>query len=179
EDCIPGYDIIREIHRGGQGVVYEAVQQATRRTVAVKVLLEGPFASERARWRFEREVKLVATLRHPNIIIIHDSGIAHGHYFFAMDYVRGQPLDTHIRLAQPPLRSVVLMFREICDAVAYAHRRGVIHRDLKPSNILVTPEGAPCVLDFGLAMIISEDQQEANRAGLTVPGNLMGTLRYM
>ncbi len=178
-DSIPGYQIIREIHRGGQGVVYEAVQLATRRTVAVKVLLEGPFASERARWRFEREVKLIAALKHPNIIIIHDSGIAHGKYYFAMDYVLGRPLDTHVRVTAPPLRALVSLFRRICDAVAYAHRRGVIHRDLKPSNILVGEDGTPCVLDFGLAKIIGDELAESQQGLVSIAGGLMGTIRYM
>lgn len=176
---IPGYSIIREIHRGGQGVVYEAVQLATRRTVAVKVLLEGPFAGERAKWRFEREVKLIAALKHPNIVIIHDSGIIRGRYYFAMDYVRGQPLDTHVRLATLSVRPIVRLFKQVVAAVAYAHRRGVIHRDLKPSNILVSEEGIPCVLDFGLAKTFG-DQIAESQAGLaSMPGVLMGTLRYM
>ncbi|MEP0843595.1 MAG: serine/threonine protein kinase [Phycisphaerae bacterium] len=176
---VPGYRIIREIHRGGQGVVYEAVQLSTRRTVALKMLLEGAYAGARARWRFEREVKLIAALRHPNIVVIHDSGITAGHYFFAMDYVRGQPLDTHVRLAAPPLREVVRLFRQICDAVAYAHRRGVIHRDLKPSNVLLNESGTPFVLDFGLAKITGEDIQESRAPAVSVAGHLMGTVRYM
>jgi serine/threonine protein kinase len=190
---IPGYDIVREIHRGGQGIVYEAVQLATRRTVAVKVLLEGPLADERARWRFEREVKLVAALKHPNIVVIHDSGITQGRYFFAMDYVRGQPLDTHVRLTwgagvspaktdrmpTPQVSELVRLFKQVVDAVAYAHKRGVIHRDLKPSNILVGEEGVPCVLDFGLAKMIGDELPDTQPGLVSMPGNIMGTLRYM
>lgn len=178
-DAIPGYQVVREIHRGGQGVVYEAVQESTRRTVAVKVLLEGQFAGERAKWRFEREVRLVAALRHPNIVVIHDSGITHGKYYFAMDYVRGQPLDTHVRLARCTIREIVGLFRQICDAVSYAHRRGVIHRDLKPSNILVNENGEPCILDFGLAKIVSDELAQSQAEVVSIAGSLMGTLRYM
>lgn len=178
-DSISGYDIIREIHRGGQGVVYEAVQHSTKRTVAVKVMLEGPFASQRSRWRFEREVRLVAGLKHPNIVAIHDSGIAEGRYYFAMDYVRGQPLDTHVRLAGLSLQDTLRLFVGVCEAVSYAHRRGIIHRDLKPSNILVTEDGDPQVLDFGLAKVISEDKQESQQGLATMPGNILGTVRYM
>jgi hypothetical protein len=96
-----------------------------------------------------------------------------------MDYVRGEPLDTHVRLSQPAIRSLIEMFRLIVDAVAYAHRRGVVHRDLKPSNILVNTEGSPCVLDFGLAKIISDDLQDEQQQLVSVAGGLMGTLRYM
>jgi serine/threonine protein kinase len=175
---IPGYEIVREIHRGGQGVVYEAIQLSTKRTVAVKVLLGESFAGERAKWRFEREVKLIAALKHPNIVVIHDSGITESRYYFAMDYVRGQPLDTHTRLTTPPVRQLVRLFKQITDAVAYAHRRGVIHRDLKPSNILVSEEGAPCVLDFGLAKLVGDEIEELGPL-VSTAGTLMGTLHYM
>ncbi|MDM7998829.1 MAG: serine/threonine-protein kinase, partial [Dehalococcoidia bacterium] len=178
-DGIPGYEIVREIHRGGQGVVYEAVQVSTNRTVAVKVMLEGPFVSERARWRFEREVKLIARLRHPNIVVIHDSGIAQKRYYFAMDYVRGEPLDTHIRLSALPTRGIVRIFLQVCDAVSCAHRHGVIHRDLKPSNILVGDDGRPQVLDFGLAKTADEQREGSGRPLVTMPGQIMGTIRYM
>jgi serine/threonine protein kinase len=177
--AVPGYEIMRELHRGGQGVVYEAIQLSTQRTVAVKVLLEGPFASAASRARFEREVKLVARLKHPNIVAIHDSGITQGRYFFAMDYVRGQPLDTHVRLARLSIRDIVRLCTTVCDAVGHAHRFGVMHRDLKPSNILVSEDGTPYVLDFGLAKLLDEEQA-ASQAGLvSTPGQAMGTLRYM
>jgi serine/threonine protein kinase len=178
-DSIPGYDIVREIHRGGQGVVYEAIQRSTQRTVAVKVLLEGPFASERARWRFEREVRLVAGLKHPNIVVVHDSGVAQGRHYFAMDYVRGQPLDEYVRGHAMSVREVVKLFICISEAVAYAHRRGVMHRDLKPSNILVTEEGTPLVLDFGLAKGADEEAEDSAGGLISLAGHLMGTLRYM
>ncbi len=90
---IEGYEIHGEIHRGGQGVVYRATQLGTKRQVALKVLLEGPFASEHARRRFEREVELAASLRHPDIVTILDSGVSHGRYFFAMEFIDGQRLD--------------------------------------------------------------------------------------
>ncbi len=178
-DSIPGYEIVREIHRGGQGVVYEAIQLSTKRTVAVKVMLEGPFAGERSRWRFEREVKLIARLKHPNIVVIHDSGIGQGRYYFAMDYICGQPLDTHTRLAKLSVRDIVRLFVGVCDAVSYAHRHGIIHRDLKPSNIIVDENGEPQVLDFGLAKITGDEMRESQVGLATQVGQLMGTLRYM
>ncbi|HOW73243.1 MAG TPA: protein kinase [Phycisphaerae bacterium] len=178
-DTFTGYEIVRKISGGGQGVVYEAVQRATRRTVALKVLRGGALADERSRWRFEREVRLIAALKHPNIVIIHDSGVMSGLYYFAMDYVRGQPLDTHIRLTAPPIRQVIQLFKQVCEAIAYAHRRGVIHRDLKPSNILVGDDGTPCVLDFGLAKILNEELEESQRGLVSMPGVMLGTLAYM
>ncbi len=178
-ESIPGYRILREIHRGGQGVVYEAIQVSTGRTVAVKVMLEGVFAGDRSRSRFEREVKLIARLRHPNIVVLHDSGIAQGRYFFAMDYIRGQPLDMHVRLSNSSVRDTVCLFLKVCSAVGYAHRRGVIHRDLKPSNILVGENNEPQVLDFGLAKIIGDEAGKSHDLVVTQTGQLMGTLRYM
>jgi len=176
---MPDYEIQSELHRGGQGVVYEAIQLSTRRKVAVKVILEGPFAGQHSRWRFEREVRLAAALRHPHIVTIHDSGIAHGRYFFALDYVDGQPLDAYARLAKPSIRQLVELVCQVCDAIAYAHRHGVIHRDLKPTNILVDEEGKPYVVDFGLAKAIGEDSHESRPDLVTMPGGVMGTLAYM
>src|SRR5437667_12839890 len=96
DDTFPGYEIIREIHRGGQGLVYQAVQKATRRRVAIKVMKEGPFHSAREMARFEREVQILGQLKHPNIVAVHDSGVAGGHHFFVMDYISGQPLDEYM-----------------------------------------------------------------------------------
>lgn len=134
---LPGYELISEIHRGGQGVVYRARQLGTKRLVALKVLLEGPFAGETARRRFEREVELAASLRHPNIVTILDSGISHGRYYFAMELIEGVRLDQYLRSRRPPLPEVVELLTEICEAVNFAHQRGVLHRDLKPGNILI------------------------------------------
>ncbi len=92
--AIEGYDMVRELQRGGQGVVYQAVQRSTKRKVAIKVLLQGPYASESAKKRFEREIELVAQLKHPNIIpIFHSGKTSDGHHYCVMDYVRGQPLN--------------------------------------------------------------------------------------
>ncbi|TWT45080.1 Serine/threonine-protein kinase PrkC [Phycisphaerae bacterium RAS1] len=95
-DAIPGYELIREIHRGGQGIVYLAMQLATKRKVAVKVILEGRFAGAADRARFEREVQILAALKHPNIVAIHDSGSAGGCFYLVMDYIPGQTLDRYV-----------------------------------------------------------------------------------
>ncbi len=150
-DSFPGYELTREVHRGGQGVVYQAMQKATKRKVAIKVLREGPFAGDRDRARFEREVQILARLNHPGIVAIHESGSAAGRVFFVMDYVAGQPLDVHVASVDRGVRGALVLFAKVCHAVNAAHLRGVIHRDLKPSNIVVDSTGEPHILDFGLA----------------------------
>lgn len=174
---VEGYDVLNEIHRGGQGVVYRAVQASTQRVVALKILLEGPGSSEQARARFQREVQLIARLQHPGIVVIHDSGITRGQYYYAMEFIDGQPLDRYLDAHDLPLRKRVDLFVQVCDAVAYAHQKGVIHRDLKPANILVTSEGKPVVVDFGLAKMEEDDSSSAH--ALTKSGHLLGTYKYM
>jgi len=171
-----GYEVVRELHRGGQGVVFQAMQCSTKRKVAIKVLLEGPYASELSRRRFEREVELVARLKHPNIVPVFDFGVAQdGRQYCVMDYVRGVRLDQYVREKRPTLEEVLRLFTTVCDTVNYAHQRGVIHRDLKPSNIVVDAEGHPKVLDFGLAKQVSGAEEPA----LSVTGQVVGTLPYM
>ena len=173
---IEGYEITRELHRGGQGVVFQAIQKSTKRKVAIKVLLEGPYASKSAKKRFEREIELVAQLQHANIIAVFHSGhTKDGHAFCVMDYVRGLTLDTYVRSKELTLEEVLRLLAIICNAVNYAHQKGVIHRDLKPSNILVDMEGSPKVLDFGLA----KQLLSAERTLVSVTGQVVGTLPYM
>lgn len=182
--AIRGYDDLVEIARGGQGVVFRAVQRSTRRPVAIKVLLDGELASGVARRRFEREIDLVASLRHPNIVSVYDSGATDdGRLYLVMEFVEGVPLDQKWPEAgRAPLREVLTLVALIGDAVQYAHQRGVIHRDLKPSNIRVDSAGQPHILDFGLAKV-SEGQQGAafatiNRATLSTSGQFMGSLPW-
>ena len=177
---IEGYEILEEVHRGGQGVVYRAVQQGTKRPVALKILLEGEFASETTLRRFEREVELAASLRHPNIVTILESGSFDGRYFCAMEFIDGVRLDEFVRSRQLRIGELLLRFTTICDAVNYAHQHGVIHRDLKPSNILVDAAGEPHVLDFGLAKSQrSSSPHETTVALLSLTGQVVGTLAYM
>jgi len=178
--AIEGYEILEEIHRGGQGVVYKAVQKSTKRVIALKVLLRGPHASSRERYRFEREVDLVANLRHPNIVTVYDSGITQGQYYFAMEYIQGERLDVHIRSKEMSLAETMALFGKICAAVAYAHQHGVIHRDLKPSNILIDADNEPHILDFGLAKLSSaSDSSYREDAWVSLTGLPIGTLAFM
>ncbi len=148
---LPGYEFIREIHRGGQGVVYLALQRSTHRRVAIKIMKEGPFAGPEDRSRFDREVRILAHLKHPSIVAIHDSGSAAGCDYFVMDFVEGQPLDDYLKSHPLSIPDLVELFRRICEAVQSAHELGVVHRDLKPGNIRIDTSGVPYILDFGLA----------------------------
>ena len=179
DDEIPGYKIVREIHRGGQGIVYQAIQASTRRKVAVKVLLEGPFAGPNAKRRFEREISVVGSLRHPNIVPIFDSGVTRGGYYFAMEYVRGAPLAQFVRDSKLTVNDTLKLFHKVCLAVDHAHQKGIIHRDLKPSNILVDSNGEPRVLDFGLARVGAQEVDDPEAQPLSLTGQVMGTLAYM
>lgn len=159
-DSIPGYRIVEEISRGGQGVVYRAFQTDTKRPAAIKMLLAGAFATSRQLHRFERETELAAGLRHPNIVTIFQSGAAtDGGRYVAMEFVQGVPLDDYVEDTLGPASggskartdAVMRLMVQVARGVGHAHSAGVIHRDIKPSNILVDEQGVPRVLDFGLA----------------------------
>ncbi len=171
---VHGCVVIREIHRGAQGIVYEAYHEATHRPVAVKVLTRGALRSVRQRARFEREVELAGALRHPGVVTIHDSGITRDALpFVVMELVQGDTLDRYLRAASLPPRRIVELFVLIADAVDHAHQHGIIHRDLKPSNILVDAEGQPRIVDFGIARPEGAESIEVTR-----PGDFIGTLAY-
>ncbi|MGE0481103.1 MAG: serine/threonine-protein kinase, partial [Phycisphaerae bacterium] len=185
---IPGYELLRELHRGGQGVVYHARQQSTKRDVAIKVMRQGPFATLADRARFEREIDTLSRLEHPNIVTVHDAGRAGGFHYFVMPLVAGRPLDEWAADAPPAARrhatpngeradlaaDVLEVFIRVCEAVHAAHLRGIIHRDLKPSNIRVDPSGDPHVLDFGLAKPIDAPRDSA----MTQTGQFVGSLPW-
>lgn len=173
---ITGYEILREIHHGGQGIVYQAVQLSTKRRVAIKVLLEGPYASLASRRRFEREIELIASLKHPNIVSIFDSGLtADQRQYYVMDYVSGMRLQEYVQAKRLSLRDALDLFARIAEAVSFAHQKGVIHRDLKPWNIVVDAEGNPKILDFGLAKAVAGSVDHA----VSMTGQVLGTLPYM
>lgn len=177
DGAIEGYDLLDELHRGGQGVVYRAIQRSTNRTVAIKLLVHGAFATAGERRRFEREVELLARLDVPGIVRIVDSGVSSGRWWFAMDYIDGVPLDRVPR----ERRSVVELIAKVAEAIHAAHLRGVIHRDLKPRNILVDQRGQPHVLDFGLAHerpIGDGDGVGPHAPSVTDPGHFVGSLPW-
>lgn len=180
-----GYDGVIEVARGGQGVVYAATQRSTRRPVAIKVLLDGGLASGVARRRFEREIDVVAGLKHPGIVSVYDSGVTgDGRLYLVMEYIHGRPLDEAVELSQRPgnpaeVRRRVELIARVCDAVHFAHQRGVIHRDLKPSNVRVDDAGEPHVLDFGLAKATGgASAATVAMTALSTAGQFMGSLPW-
>ncbi|MEQ8318570.1 MAG: protein kinase [Phycisphaerales bacterium] len=169
-ETVPGFRIVEEISRGGQGVVYRAMQERPSRPVAIKMLLGGAFATPRQLRRFEREIELAAQLRHPNIVSVYQSGSStDGGRYVAMEFVRGVALDRFVREtlgpAHPGSRSrtdaVMRLGLQVARGVGHAHAAGVIHRDLKPSNVLVDEQGVPRVLDFGLARSSADPRDAA------------------
>ena len=192
---IGGYRILGLLGQGGMGVVWEAEQQHPRRLVALKVMRQGHYVDDLHARMFHREAEILGRLKHPNIAAIYESGHTDdGHDFFAMELVRGATLGEWLRTrpqaaTREELELRLRLFRTICDAVSYAHQRGVIHRDLKPSNVVVTDEaasgtttvGAPLpgvkILDFGLARLTDVETVAASM--LTEVGMIKGTLQYM
>jgi WD40 repeat protein len=180
---IDGYEVHEQIARGSQGVVYRGIQRATKREVAIKVLLGGKFATARQRARFDREVELAAGLRHPNIVTFFDSGTTDdGRHFCVMELVRGLALDVYTARfpgAPPrmPVREALNLFLKLCSALEYAHQRGVIHRDLKPANILIDEAGEPRIVDFGLAKPL-HPELITGHSTMTRTGEFAGTFAY-
>jgi len=173
---IDDYQILARIGEGGMATVWKAIQLSTRREVALKLIGRGAFGSALAQLRFEREVELAARLAHPNIAEVYDSGLRKGLYYYAMRLIDGVRLDRHVTDAKLSQREIAALMRTICQAVQHAHQHGIIHRDLKPSNILVTPEGKPYVVDFGLAKTLDVD---ADSVTVSFEGSIAGTVAFM
>jgi len=167
------YKIIEEVGRGGFAVVYKAVDTTLDRTVALKSLdprLSGePTFAE----RFQREAKLAANLKHPNVVMIHEFGWEAGTGYMAMEFLEGRTLKEMI-LKEGTLtsRRIVNIVGQIASALDYAHGRGLVHRDVKPSNIMVGADDHVTVMDFGIA-------KAATLTGLTTTGQIFGTPEYM
>ncbi len=171
------YRVLRPLGEGGMGAVYEAEQDNPRRPVALKVIRPGLLAPGLLK-RFSQEVKILGRLHHPGVAQIYEAGVAEdGQPFFAMEFIRGRPLDEYARQQALPLRERLQLLARVCDAVQHAHDQGVIHRDLKPANILVDESGQPKVLDFGVAR--ATDADLLTGAGLTRTGQVLGTPNYM
>ncbi len=175
-DGFPGYRVIGEIHRGGQGVVYKALQESTQRHVAIKVLRDSHLLTAGDITRFEQEVRVLARLRHANIVRIFDSSSVGGRFFYVMDYISGRPLDAFVRenlIGLASINALLQLFVKICDAVNAAHLRGIIHRDLKPGNIRVDDDGEPYVLDFGLSKLVGNESSD-----VTLSGQFVGSIPW-
>ncbi len=181
---IGGFRILGKLGEGGMGIVYEAEQRSPHRRVALKVVRAGHFVDDQYLRMFRRETETLARLTHPNIAALYEAGRTDdGQHFFTMELVLGETLAAWAKKrlggdAPSPAetRERLRLFVTICQAVNYAHQRGVIHRDLKPSNVVVTDAG-PKILDFGLARITDADVAAATV--MTEVGAIQGTLPYM
>lgn len=167
-----GFELLEEIGRGGMGLVFKARQISLDRTVALKILLTGPFADEVTRARFRLEAEAAASLQHPNIVTIHEVGEVDGQPYLTMDFVDGPNL-AHYSQGKPlPGREAAGLLRDIAAAVQHAHAHGVLHRDLKPANILLGADQRPRVTDFGMV------RRRDGSGGLTVTGQMIGSPNY-
>jgi serine/threonine protein kinase len=156
------YRLLDGVARGGMGAVYTAEDEKLQRRVALKVL-EVPESGGDLPERLIREARVLAALEHPGIVPVHDVGtLADGRVFYAMKFVEGQRLDNYIASVES-MPDRLRIFLRICDAVAFAHARGVLHRDLKPANIMVGPFGEVLVMDWGLAKVLRREARGVAR----------------
>ncbi len=172
----PQLEILELLGRGGMGAVYKARQPRLDRIVAVKILPPEVGSDLAFAQRFEREAKALAKLSHQNIVSVFDFGEADGLYYFMMEFVDGANLRDAMETGMLPSEEALELVQQICDALQYAHRQGVVHRDIKPENILVDTIGRVKIADFGLAKLLDSTP---NDFSLTGTQQVMGTLRYM
>ena len=172
------FEIAEMIGRGGMGVVYLARDTKLKRSVAIKSIPAALAADSTARTRFRREAKLLASLNHPNIAVIHDIIEQEALGYLVLEYIPGQTLAERITKGPLELQEALTIALQIAEAVAAAHGHDVIHRDLKPGNIKITPEGKVKVLDFGLAKATGGEPSEKPTT-ITQPGRIIGTPAYM
>lgn len=170
---LASYDLLAELGRGAMGIVYKAYSLKLRRAVAIKVIIAGEQASQRAIARFHNEAMLAARLSHPNIIPIFDSGEENGQHYFVMEFIEGRSLGDMIGDRSLRLDEAARLVAQAARALHYAHERGVVHRDVKPDNIMVDEAGQARIADFGLA---KEDNESP---AVTVGGAAVGTPNYM
>jgi serine/threonine protein kinase len=182
------YRLEEKIGAGGMGEVWKAVDTSLDRSVAVKILPEALSDDAHRLARFEREAKVLASLNHPNIAVVHGLHRAEGIHFLAMELVGGNDLSQRLVRGPLPIEEAVAIARQVAEALEAAHESGIVHRDLKPANIQVTPEGKVKVLDFGLAKAFDQEPGSAQgavslsptmTAAATQAGVILGTAAYM
>jgi serine/threonine protein kinase len=177
------YRIIGLAGAGGMGEVYKAHDTRLNRTVAIKVLAADVSGDRQRRARFEREARAIAGLSHPHICSLHDVGEHEGSMYLVMEHLDGVTLADRLESGRLPLEQALTIATDIADALATAHRLGVVHRDLKPGNVMLTKAGAK-LLDFGLAKLTGHgvpamQPGSTQTASLTAEGSIVGTVQYM
>jgi eukaryotic-like serine/threonine-protein kinase len=170
---VPGHEILGVLGRGGMGVVYKARQLSLNRTVAVKKILAGAYASPAELARFRHEAEAAACLQHPNIVQIHEVGEQDGRPYLVLEYVDGGSLAEQLAGTPQPARAAAQLVETLARAMHDAHQHGIVHRDLKPANVLLAADGTPKITDFGLAKRLD------GGPGLTASGAIVGTPSYM
>ena len=171
------YEVIEKIDTGGMATVYKGIQASLNRPVAIKVLSERLSENSSVVERFNRESLIIARLTHPNIIHVIDRGItSQGRPYFVMDFVEGADLADKIKQGNYSTNQMLDIIIQVCKALSYAHKNGVIHRDIKPANILIDSEENVLVSDFGIAQLFDKDTGEGD---FTREGAVMGTPTYM
>jgi len=151
------YELQEEIGRGGQGVVYRARQKSLNRTVALKIIVLGHWATARHLKRFRLEAEAAASLNHPSIVPIHEIGERDGCCYFSMNLIEGGQLDEVVRREAISIRRAAELIAKLARTVHYAHEHGILHRDIKPGNILLDTDGEPHLTDFGLARLVETE----------------------
>jgi TolB-like protein/predicted Ser/Thr protein kinase len=167
------YELLKEVGRGGQGVVFRARQKSLNRTVALKVINLGQWASKADLKRFRREAEAAASLDHPGIVPIYEVGERDGACYFSMGFVEGGQLDAILKRESMPIRRAVELVVKLARTVQYAHEHGILHRDIKPGNILLDQKGEPHLTDFGLARLLETEST------VTRTMEVLGTPSYM
>src|SRR5213596_660996 len=167
------YELLEEIGRGAQGVVFRARQKSLNRTVALKVINLGQWASKAHLKRFRREAEAAASLDHPSIVPIYEVGERDGSCYFSMMFVEGGQLDEVVRRKPMSIRLAAELIAKVARTVHYAHEHGIVHRDIKPGNILLDVKGEPHLTDFGLARLIETE------SAMTRTMEVLGTPSYM
>jgi tRNA A-37 threonylcarbamoyl transferase component Bud32 len=172
----PELEILGLVGRGGMGVVYKARQKQLDRLVALKILPTNVSRDAAFSERFSREAKALARLTHPNIVTVHDFGQTDGLFFFVMEFVDGMNLRQLLDTGKLSPKEALAIVPQICDALQYAHDKGIVHRDIKPENILLAKDGTVKIADFGLAKLVGV---EAKDLTITSARDVIGTPLYM